>query len=186
VSRSWLWSKTCISSLTISSNLTSCLTSGTLSNKDGTAARMTLCHPGFTSQRWYLTNDSRIAITGGKQCLDINKNGDIQTWRCADNKHEQELKTSETPPPVPAQKCVDGKQEIVFPAIGANLTALEEANGGKFRFQYCSDNFDSSRKIQVQFSCILSVRSSLFMSSQSIPNTLTDLITLRSSCPCRL
>jgi hypothetical protein len=31
--------------------------------------------------RWYLTDDQRIAITGGNQCLDEGDNG-IQTYQC--------------------------------------------------------------------------------------------------------
>ncbi|WVF69497.1 hypothetical protein IAT40_004274 [Kwoniella sp. CBS 6097] len=37
--------------------------------------------PGAFQQTWYLTNDNRIAITGGNQCLDEGANGP-QTYQC--------------------------------------------------------------------------------------------------------
>ncbi|KAI9632379.1 uncharacterized protein MKK02DRAFT_40683 [Dioszegia hungarica] len=36
---------------------------------------------GKMSQNWYLTDDARIAITGGNQCLDDSGSG-LQTWQC--------------------------------------------------------------------------------------------------------
>ena len=33
------------------------------------------------TRRWYLTDDNRIAITGGDQCLDEGDNG-VQTYQC--------------------------------------------------------------------------------------------------------
>jgi len=38
-------------------------------------------YPGITQQTWYLTEDNRIAITGGTQCLDEGDNGP-QTYTC--------------------------------------------------------------------------------------------------------
>jgi len=38
-------------------------------------------YPGATQQTWYYTDDNRIAITGGDQCLDLGDNGP-QTYQC--------------------------------------------------------------------------------------------------------
>nr|ODO04104.1 hypothetical protein L204_00459 [Cryptococcus depauperatus CBS 7855] len=38
-------------------------------------------YPGLFQQTWYLTDDWRIAITGGNQCLDEGDNGP-QTYQC--------------------------------------------------------------------------------------------------------
>lgn len=39
------------------------------------------CYPGLFQQTWYYTDDRRIAITGGNQCLDEGTNG-VQTYQC--------------------------------------------------------------------------------------------------------
>ncbi|WVR04858.1 hypothetical protein IAU60_001870 [Kwoniella sp. DSM 27419] len=38
-------------------------------------------YPGLFQQTWYLTDDNRIAITGGNQCLDQGPSGP-QTYQC--------------------------------------------------------------------------------------------------------
>ncbi|KZO90825.1 carbohydrate-binding module family 13 protein [Calocera viscosa TUFC12733] len=38
-------------------------------------------YPGLTQQQWYYTDDNRIAITGGNQCLDEGPTGP-QTYQC--------------------------------------------------------------------------------------------------------
>ncbi|KAI9636615.1 ricin B-like lectin [Dioszegia hungarica] len=38
-------------------------------------------YPGSPQQTWYLTDDNRIAQTGGNQCLDEGDNG-VQTYQC--------------------------------------------------------------------------------------------------------
>ncbi|ORX38189.1 hypothetical protein BD324DRAFT_578166 [Kockovaella imperatae] len=45
-------------------------------------------YPGLYQQTWYYTNDDRIAITGGNQCLDEGDNG-IQTYQCTNNDGNQ-------------------------------------------------------------------------------------------------
>lgn len=56
--------------------------------RSATTPRLTLSfeqiwdsYPGLFQQTWYLTDDKRIAITGGDQCLDEGDNG-IQTYQC--------------------------------------------------------------------------------------------------------
>jgi len=44
-------------------------------------AKVWQSYPGLTQQTWYLTDDNRIAITGGNQCLDEGDNGP-QTYQC--------------------------------------------------------------------------------------------------------
>lgn len=45
------------------------------------ALKVWTSYPGLYQQTWYLTDDERIAITGGDQCLDEGDNG-IQTYQC--------------------------------------------------------------------------------------------------------
>lgn len=45
-------------------------------------------YPGLMQQTWYLTNDNRIAIMGGDQCLDEGNNG-VQTYQCTPNNDNQ-------------------------------------------------------------------------------------------------
>ncbi|WVF69500.1 hypothetical protein IAT40_004277 [Kwoniella sp. CBS 6097] len=44
--------------------------------------KMWTSYPGLFQQTWYLTDDQRIAITGGDQCLDQGDNYGTQTYRC--------------------------------------------------------------------------------------------------------
>jgi hypothetical protein len=110
------------------------------------------CQPGASQQRWYLTGDDRIAVTGGNQCLD-RKSGtnDIQTWQCSSGNTNQVFSTTDSPPADTV--CVQGQQRIAFPPEGADLTALVRASGraATFRFQYCSEHWfrQSSNKIAV-------------------------------------
>ncbi|RXK38925.1 hypothetical protein M231_03770 [Tremella mesenterica] len=43
---------------------------------------------GSSGQNWYLTDDNRIAITGGTACLDEGENG-AQTWDCTTGNDNQ-------------------------------------------------------------------------------------------------
>lgn len=48
----------------------------------GADAQLWTSYPGLPQQTWYLTNDNRIAITGGTQCLDQGADRNPQTWQC--------------------------------------------------------------------------------------------------------
>ncbi|OCF33767.1 hypothetical protein I316_04479 [Kwoniella heveanensis BCC8398] len=50
-------------------------------NTNNSPVRIQTSTPGAFQQTWYLTNDNRIAITGGNQCLDEGANGP-QTYQC--------------------------------------------------------------------------------------------------------
>ena len=55
----------------------------------------------LTFLSWYLTDDNRIAITGGDQCLDEGDQG-IQTWQCTTGNTNQVFYVqggNDTPPP---------------------------------------------------------------------------------------
>jgi hypothetical protein len=54
-------------------------------------------YPGLYQQTWYYTDDNRIAITGGTQCLDEGTNG-IQTYQCTPGNTNQGKSTSALPP----------------------------------------------------------------------------------------
>nr|XP_031860805.1 uncharacterized protein CI109_003849 [Kwoniella shandongensis]KAA5527877.1 hypothetical protein CI109_003849 [Kwoniella shandongensis] len=56
-------------------------------------------YPGLFQQTWYLTNDDRIAITGGNQCLDQGDDGP-QTYQCTTGNTNQ-IWTVQTPTPEP-------------------------------------------------------------------------------------
>ena len=45
------------------------------------------CFSGIQAQTWYYTNDQRIALYNGNQCLDLTNGSTadktiIQTWQC--------------------------------------------------------------------------------------------------------
>ncbi|KAK8847669.1 hypothetical protein IAR55_005528 [Kwoniella newhampshirensis] len=64
-------------------------------------------YPGLFQQTWYLTDDDRIAITGGNQCLDEDYNGP-QTYQCTTGNTNQvwyvlqEGDAGSTPVPLPS------------------------------------------------------------------------------------
>ncbi|WWC57488.1 uncharacterized protein I303_100020 [Kwoniella dejecticola CBS 10117] len=50
-------------------------------DQDNAIIKIWHSYPGLFQQTWYLTDDNRIAITGGSQCLDEGQNGP-QTYTC--------------------------------------------------------------------------------------------------------
>lgn len=54
-------------------------------------------YPGLYQQTWYYTDDHRIAITGGDQCLDEGDNG-VQTYQCTTGNTNQ-IWENQTPTP---------------------------------------------------------------------------------------
>ncbi|WWD21760.1 hypothetical protein CI109_106247 [Kwoniella shandongensis] len=64
-------------------------------------------YPGLFQQTWYLTDDDRIAITGGNQCLDEDYDGP-QTYQCTTGNTNQvwyvlhEGDAGATPVPLPS------------------------------------------------------------------------------------
>ncbi|WVN91065.1 uncharacterized protein L203_106312 [Cryptococcus depauperatus CBS 7841] len=54
-------------------------------------------YPGLFQQTWYLTDDNRIAITGGNQCLDEAEGGP-QTYQCTSGNANQVWYIVESPP----------------------------------------------------------------------------------------
>ncbi|KZO90248.1 carbohydrate-binding module family 13 protein [Calocera viscosa TUFC12733] len=59
---------------------TFCLDAGT-DPHNNVPSKIWTCYPGLTQQQWYYTDDNRIAITGGNQCLDQGPTGP-QTYQC--------------------------------------------------------------------------------------------------------
>ncbi|WWD21761.1 hypothetical protein CI109_106248 [Kwoniella shandongensis] len=52
-----------------------------LGTENNEIVKLWTSYPGLFQQTWYLTDDNRIAITGGNQCLDEGDNGP-QTYQC--------------------------------------------------------------------------------------------------------
>jgi len=77
------------------------LDAGTNPGNNG-ALKVWQSYPGLYQQTWYYTDDNRIAITGGTQCLDEGTNG-IQTYTCTTGNTNQIFfarQAGVTPPPV--------------------------------------------------------------------------------------
>ncbi|KAK8869443.1 hypothetical protein IAR55_000007 [Kwoniella newhampshirensis] len=67
------------------------------------ALKIWTSYPGLYQQTWYYTDDQRIAITGGDQCLDEGDNG-VQTYQCTTGNTNQIWYTTQPTPrndPVP-------------------------------------------------------------------------------------
>ncbi|OCF33770.1 hypothetical protein I316_04482 [Kwoniella heveanensis BCC8398] len=83
--------------------------------------KMWTSYPGLFQQTWYLTDDYRIAITGGDQCLDQGDNYGTQTYRCTTGNTNQvwnilfgdDLGASPVPLPQPVdpEPVYDGEGE---------------------------------------------------------------------------
>jgi len=67
-----------------------CLDAGS-SPANGVVAKIWTCYPGVYQQTWYYTDDNRIAINGGNQCLDFASGSSnvVQTWQCSDGDVQQ-------------------------------------------------------------------------------------------------
>ncbi|WWC59783.1 uncharacterized protein I303_102345 [Kwoniella dejecticola CBS 10117] len=52
-----------------------------LGTQNNEGVKLWTSYPGLFQQTWYLTNDNRIALSGGNQCLDEGLNGP-QTYQC--------------------------------------------------------------------------------------------------------
>ncbi|WWC59784.1 uncharacterized protein I303_102346 [Kwoniella dejecticola CBS 10117] len=57
--------------------------------ENGEIVKIWQSYPGVFQQTWYLTDDHRIAITGGNQCLDEGDNYGTQTWQCTPYNNNQ-------------------------------------------------------------------------------------------------
>ncbi|WVQ80074.1 hypothetical protein IAT38_002175 [Cryptococcus sp. DSM 104549] len=60
----------------------------TTGKANGQLVKLWTSYPKLFQQTWYLTQDRRIAITGGNQCLDFGPNGP-QTYQCTDRSNKQ-------------------------------------------------------------------------------------------------
>jgi len=61
-------------------------------------AKVWTSYPGLEQQTWYLTDDNRIAITGGNQCLDEGDSGP-QTYQCTTGNTNQIWYVGSAPAP---------------------------------------------------------------------------------------
>ncbi|OCF33769.1 hypothetical protein I316_04481 [Kwoniella heveanensis BCC8398] len=85
-------------------------------NTNGEKLKTWQSYPGLFQQTWYLTDDRRIAITGGNQCLDQgNNDSGTQTWQCYPDNINQ-IWTLVDASNFNVQ--VPGQQPVLDPAIG--------------------------------------------------------------------
>jgi hypothetical protein len=132
-------------------DLNRCLDAG-VNSTNGAPGKVYTCYSGASQQRWYLTGDNHIAVTGGNQCLDRKSGTDeFQTWQCSSGSTNQVFSMTESPSA--DTTCLQGQQRIAYPREGADLNALVRASDlpGTFRFQYCSAHYykEGSRSIAV-------------------------------------
>ncbi|KAF5368698.1 hypothetical protein D9615_010311 [Tricholomella constricta] len=62
--------------------------------KNGVGMKIWTCYDNVEAQKWYYTDDKRIALTGQGLCLDLTKgdlsNGNqVQTWKCGNGNKNQ-------------------------------------------------------------------------------------------------
>ncbi|WWC59780.1 uncharacterized protein I303_102342 [Kwoniella dejecticola CBS 10117] len=94
--------------------------------QNGEGVKIWQSYSGLRQQTWYLTNDRRIAITGGNQCLDqYNDDSGTHIWQCGAGNINQiwtMVDSSGANPPVP------GQPTILNPPIGQ--VVLDPPNHG--------------------------------------------------------
>ncbi|KAI9633272.1 uncharacterized protein MKK02DRAFT_39251 [Dioszegia hungarica] len=86
---------------------------------------------GKPAQNWYYTDDNRIAITGGNQCLDDDGTR-LQTYQCTTGNTNQ-IFYADTPPnnePQPVNPYPDIPQGAVYPDQGADRRRIHPLNRG--------------------------------------------------------
>ncbi len=69
---------------------------------NGVKSKIWQCYDGLAAQRWWYTDDNRIALEGKGQCVDLPSGGAWagnvgQTWHCSDGNSNQVWTTSSAP-----------------------------------------------------------------------------------------
>ncbi|KAF8060715.1 carbohydrate-binding module family 13 protein [Lyophyllum atratum] len=72
---------------------TYCLDAGA-TPASGVGLKIWTCYEGLAAQKWYFTNDSRIALQDKGLCVDLTNGvhvsgNQVQTWQCTDNNANQ-------------------------------------------------------------------------------------------------
>ncbi|OCF53999.1 hypothetical protein L486_08506 [Kwoniella mangroviensis CBS 10435] len=112
-------------SITLANNPNYALDAGT-GNTNGEGVKIWQSYPGLFQQTWYLTDDRRIAITGGNQCLDkYDDNTGVHTWQCGAGNIDQIWTIVQ---PYAPFAPVSGQQPVLNPPVGQ--TYLDPANFG--------------------------------------------------------
>jgi len=87
------------------------------------ALKVWTSYPGLYQQTWYLTDDKRIAITGGNQCLDEGTNG-VQTYQCTTGNTNQVWNVRGSSGPAPSSVVVPPKSSSVAPPKSSSSSAV--------------------------------------------------------------
>ncbi|KAK6903420.1 hypothetical protein I203_106923 [Kwoniella mangroviensis CBS 8507] len=95
--------------------------------ENGEIVKIWESYPGLFQQTWYLTDDYRIAITGGNQCLDEGDNYGTQTWQCTPYNNNQVWNILEGDDlgatPIPLPEPVDPIPTPTYTIVDATTTA---------------------------------------------------------------
>ncbi|WRT64498.1 uncharacterized protein IL334_001430 [Kwoniella shivajii] len=96
-------------------------------NQNGEVLKLWQSYPGLFQQTWYLTDDRRIAITGGNQCLDQgNNDSGTQTWECSPGNLNQIWTIVQADEPY---YPISGQSAVLNPPVG--LTYLDPQDAGQ-------------------------------------------------------
>ncbi|WVW81808.1 hypothetical protein I302_103805 [Kwoniella bestiolae CBS 10118] len=116
-------------------------------NDDNEIVKLWRSYPGLYQQTWYLTDDARIAITGGAQCLDQgNEEEGTQTWRCTTGNNNQiwnVLPEGDTPIPEPEPQPTLGKGAIKargYEGLCVTVSGGSEDNGPTVDLSNCFED----------------------------------------------
>ncbi|WVN87628.1 uncharacterized protein L203_102811 [Cryptococcus depauperatus CBS 7841] len=82
-------------------------------------------YPGLFQQTWYLTDDRRIAITGGNQCLDEGDNGP-QTYQCTTGNTNQVWNIVD----IPTVTTSTSHMTTTTPTVSSTVSVIIDSSGG--------------------------------------------------------
>ncbi|WVQ80077.1 hypothetical protein IAT38_002178 [Cryptococcus sp. DSM 104549] len=93
-------------------------------------------YPGLFQQTWYYTDDNRIAITGGDQCLDeayAAGHGGLQTYQCTTGNTNQIFTVIEEAPvtstAVVSTSSAPATETVVSSSSGPEITVVTSSSG---------------------------------------------------------
>ncbi|WWC86611.1 uncharacterized protein L201_001488 [Kwoniella dendrophila CBS 6074] len=88
-------------------------------SQNGEGVKIWQTYPGLFQQTWYLTDDRRIAITGGTQCLDAyNDDSGVHIWQCGASTVNQIWTIVQPNAPYTP---VPGQAPVLSPPIGQTI-----------------------------------------------------------------
>ncbi|KAK6905226.1 hypothetical protein I203_106046 [Kwoniella mangroviensis CBS 8507] len=105
-------------------------------NDNNEIVKLWTSYPGLYQQTWYLTDDARIAITGGTQCLD--QGSDQEVWNVL-----HEGGNTPTPEPEPQPNPAPGKGAIKargYDGLCVTVSGGTENNGSTVDLSNCFED----------------------------------------------